>query len=446
MREDTSQREIKMVLERFADLVKKLTSTQGRLEKEAFLRQVADDYELLEVLKFLFNPYIVTGISDKKLNKHKKMEIAPDYDSGLMPIIGYFKNHNTGRDEDIKFLVAKATATQNPELVYSIIKRDLKLGIQNTTLNKVFGAGFVPKFDVMLAERFADNPNHVQDKDFIITEKLDGIRCILIFDPEPAFFSRSGQPILDLVELVDQVKHLPKNFVYDGELLLENTNNLKSEDLYRATVKVTNKDGEKKNILFNMFDMVDKECFKNGIDPTSCIDRKKHLKKTLENLHKKNIGLNLKLVPMLYVGNDINEISRLQDQFARDGGEGIMLNIANAPYECKRTKSLLKVKQFNTADVLVIDVEEGSGANRGRLGAVLVKFHGPDGEEYTVRVGSGFKLDEREKFWHDKDLILGKIIEIGYFELSRNQNDENYSMRFPTFKHVRHDKTEISMH
>jgi len=445
------------MLDRFADLVKKLTSTNGRLEKEAYLQEVANDADVLAVLKFLYNPYIVTGISDKKIAKFRDGDDLPllammsgagqsAAPTNFLDVLEYFETHNTGRDEDVKYLHKFAKSTNHRDLVYSVIKQDLKLGVQNTTLNKVFGEGFVPKFDVMLAENYADNGGYVQGKDYIITEKFDGVRCMVIQDPVPTFFSRQGQSIQGLVELAEQVKHLPPEFIYDGELLLDNPKKLKSEDLYRETVKVTNSDNEKRGLYFNVFDMIDKEAFKKGVDPMPCLARKARLEKLLGDMHAKGLCKNFKIVPMYYVGQDVTEISKWLDKFTRDGGEGIMLNISDAPYECKRTKTLLKVKQFNTADVLVVDVEEGTGANRGKLGAVMVKFIGPDGKNYTCKVGSGFKLEEREQFWADKSLIMGKIIEIGYFELSRNQNDENYSLRFPTFKHLRNDKKEISMH
>jgi len=436
------------MLERFNNLVTKLSSTLGRLEKERFLKEVENDTEVKEILRFLFDPYIVTGISDKKLNKyrgaapHPAPPLTTQPKTNFIDVLDYFKKNNTGRDEDIKFLVKTANATPFPELVYGIIKRDLKLGIQSITLNKVFGADFAPKMDVMLAEPYSDYPEHVAGKDFIITEKLDGVRCVLIFESgSPNFFSRNGKPILDMLELDKEVRHLPKDFVYDGELLLDNPDNLRSDDLYRVTVAVVNSDNIKRALNFNVFDIIGKEQFKLGIDPTTAINRKTKLEKILTD----NQSPHVKAVPMRYVGTDTAQITKWLGTFCNAGGEGVMLNIASAPYECKRTKNLLKVKQFNTADVLVVDVEEGTGANRNKLGAVVVQFIGKDGKKYTCKVGSGFKLEERESFWADKNQIKGKIIEIGYFEMSRNQNDENYSLRFPTFKHLRLDKTEISM-
>ena len=445
-----------MVLERFATLVKQLSSTAGRLDKEAFLRDIRGDKEVEEILKFIFNPYVVTGISDKKLGKFKNAPatlfdlvgenfVTPPAD--FLDVLKYFAKNNTGRDEDIRYLVKIANFSPDPELVYGIIKRDLKLGVQNTTLNKVFGEGFVPKFDVMLAESYADNIEYVAGKRFVITEKLDGVRCVCVFSPAPAFFSRNGQPVLDLVELNDEVKHLDPKFAYDGELIIQKpiTEKMPSDERYRATVKITNSDGQKSGLVYNIFDMVERDTFKRGIDRTECTDRKARLRDAINALHKQKLCPHLRAIPTDYVGNDIAEIAKWAKHYGDKGCEGIMLNIADASYECKRTKNLLKVKQFNTADVLVTDLEEGVGANRGKLGAVVVKFKWRGGE-YTCRVGSGFKQSEREKFWAMPDLLLGKIIEIGYFEISQNQKDANYSLRFPTFKQIRLDKTEISMY
>lgn len=75
-----------------------------------------------------------------------------------------------------------------------------------------------------------------------------------------------------------------------------------------------------------------------------------------------------------------------------------------------------------------------------------IEFIGPDGKIYNCDVGSGLTLEQREDFWAHKDKVLNKIIEISYFEVSMNSNNNSYSLRFPVFKHIRDDKTEISMY
>ena len=431
-------------LDDFASFYQKITGTTSRLEKEAILNAYQDNTAVKEVLQFLFDPFIVTGISKKKLSKNVNLSVEKC--QNLHELLVYFQTHNTGRDEDLAVLkqfTANLDAEQT-ELVNGIIKKDLTLGANEKTLNKVFGADFIPSFNVMLAEKYAENTTFVTGKRFIITEKFDGVRCMLIFNDagEPTFFSRAGKSFDDMVELSAEVRQLDPKMVYDGELLLGTEKNIDSAELYRMTVKVTNSDGVKKGLIYNVFDCLPKVDLLQGGSSIPCETRKMQLS---ENLRKLNLS-HVKEVPILYLGDDVSKIDTICDEYTNMGREGVMVNIANAPYECKRTKNLLKVKRFNAADVLVLDWEEGSGANRGKLGAVTVEFIAPDQKRYTCKVGSGFEKEEREEFFAHPEKIVGHIIEIGYFELSQNQNDDGYSLRFPTFKCLRDDKNEISMH
>ena len=52
------------------------------------------------------------------------------------------------------------------------------------------------------------------------------------------------------------------------------------------------------------------------------------------------------------------------------GYEGVMIKDPDAMYECKRTHSWLKAKPFIEVTLKVVSVEEGTGRNKGRLGAI----------------------------------------------------------------------------
>ena len=429
------------MISNFLELVGKLASTSGRLEKERFLGEYKDDEDVRFYLWFLYNPYIVTGVSGKKLARPP--QLPSETVQTLRELLEYFQKNNTGRDSDLAVLheFANRHNDKERELIYGLVKKDLKLGVQEKTLNKVFGEAYIPVLNVMLAESFWEQQAYLEGKDFVVSLKIDGVRALLMFNEgNPVFFTRQGRTIDGLVELNQAVLALDKDYVYDGELLLEGaTGNV--ADIYRATVRVTASDDDKRGLSFNIFDRVLKSDFVQGRSDQPCLERKTILRDELGRIGNQW----LKFVPMLYIGKDMGRVNELLDEYVEAGEEGIMVSPADSPYECKRTKNLLKVKKFHTADVLVLSIEEGTGANKGKLGAVIVKFHGPDGKEYKCKVGSGFKQDEREHYWNDPSLIIGKIIEIGYFELSKNQNNDDYSLRFPTFKHIRNDKTEISM-
>lgn len=434
-----------MILQEFAEVVTKLQATTGRKEKESILSQYKDNENIKAIFQYVYDPYIILGLSKKSLTKQVPVvvERAP-WD--IIELLRYLSTHNTGRYTDIAY--AQAFINNNKEyrdLIMDIISKDLRTGVQPTTLNKIFGDGFIRSFGVQLAQRYFENPQKYlpQGTTFILSQKLDGIRCVILkdYNGNVEFFTRQGQPIEGLVELAEEARFLSSGYVYDGELLLDKDVK-ESKDLYRETVRVVNSDGEKRGIVFNCFDSISYAEFLRGFDERPTYLRKDFVHKLLQspNFHY------IKEVPNLYLGMDQTEITTWLDKITSEGGEGVMINIADAPYECKRSKYILKVKKFNTADVKVLSLEEGTGANKGRLGAVLVEFLGPDGKSYTCRVGSGFEQSEREYFWKNPDQLQGRIIEIKYFEISNNQENDDYSLRFPTFKAVRFDKDEISMY
>ena len=58
-----------------------------------------------------------------------------------------------------------------------------------------------------------------------------------------------------------------------------------------------------------------------------------------------------------------------------------------------------------------------------------------------MKVGSGFSDELRRQIWTHEVMIVGKIVEIQYFEETTNA-DGGISLRFPVFKDFRPDKTE----
>jgi DNA ligase-1 len=117
------------------------------------------------------------------------------------------------------------------------------------------------------------------------------------------------------------------------------------------------------------------------------------------------------------------------------GFEGIMIKDLDAIYECKRSVSWLKQKPFIEVSLEVTDVEEGTGKNEGRLGA-LVCSGSDDGKAIVVNCGSGFSDSDRIEFWNSRDSLPGQIVEVRADAITQNQ-DGTYSLRFPRFLRFR---------
>jgi DNA ligase-1 len=118
-----------------------------------------------------------------------------------------------------------------------------------------------------------------------------------------------------------------------------------------------------------------------------------------------------------------------------NGYEGIMIKDPDAVYECKRSTSWLKQKPFIEVSLEVTDVEEGTGRNEGRLGALVCSGQ-DDGKDIVVNVGSGFSDSDRSDFWDSRDSLAGQIVEVRADAVTQNQ-DGTYSLRFPRFLRFR---------
>jgi DNA ligase-1 len=119
------------------------------------------------------------------------------------------------------------------------------------------------------------------------------------------------------------------------------------------------------------------------------------------------------------------------------GFEGIMVKPMAGVYECKRSSLWLKVKPFIEVSLTVKDVEEGTGRNAGKLGALIVEGV-DDGKLIKTNVGSGLTDTDRETFWKAKDKLIGQIVEVRADAITQNQDSKDeWSLRFPRFLRFR---------
>lgn len=439
-----------------ASIVKLIGQTSSYNDKLVILTKNANTPGLKEILKFIYNPYCKTGISSAKLNKAGGLMNA-DYirEIGWREAIQYFSTHQTGSDADLVFARAFITYTNHAygpdamRLACAMVTQDLKIGITATSLNKAYGASFIPKTGCMLGTLFGDVPPHKIMWPCIVTEKLDGIRRVLVKENGVCrFYSRSGHEDDGLVEIAEEAKYLPDNFMYDGELLA--VGNFKDCIAQRqATNSIANSKGRKTGLTFNVFDMVPIDDFYSGVCKLHAIDRKIRLGATLmdesiQHLDERWVQLIscfgerddlkfIKPVPILGLVKSLDEVTPIVEQIWARGGEGVMLNTIEGPYEVKRSKCLLKVKHTEEHVLPVVDIIEGTGKFEDALGALVVLYTDKQGRQSYLGVGSGFTDAQRAIIWNHPDQFIGKSVEIECFGESTNSAGTT-SLNCPIFK------------
>ncbi len=130
----------------------------------------------------------------------------------------------------------------------------------------------------------------------------------------------------------------------------------------------------------------------------------------------------LKMIAQQKVDNNA-QLQQLLETVLGKGGEGLMLHRGAAFYQAKRSKDLLKLKQYQDAEAVVLQHLPGKGRNRGRMGALLVKT--ADGTVF--KIGSGFSDQEREN-----PPAIGTMITFKYTGKTKNGVP-----RFASFMRIR---------
>lgn len=421
------------------NIIEELRNTSSRNDKMTILKNNKENELLKTILEFTYNPFKKYKITEKSLGGGDTF--IPTFES-LDLLLHVLRTNNL--DHQIRcsvnhFLVQ--TDEEIRDLYRCVILKDLKIGVNAKTLNKIW-KGLIPTSETgedikpMLASKFEfDKP---PKGEFCVTEKLDGIRCMAICKEDSIqLFSRQGKLIEGCVSIETALMgmriQVGRDFVLDGELLAMNCG---YDTVYKETTKrVKNKNELKEGIYYMAFDMLEMEEFNQSKGVYKYHER---LQKLLD-LDKFMGSMFVRIIQPLYLGSDMNRVLELLEVYKKLGAEGLMVNLMDAPYEFKRSKAILKVKVMETVDLKIIGFEEGTGRNAGRLGALIVDYKG-----YECGVGSGFSDFDREFIWNNQDQYLGKICEIQYFEETKNK-DGGVSLRFPVFKHLRLDKTEPSL-
>ena len=451
------------------DIILSIMEMSGTNEKIDTLKQNEQNERLKNILFYTFNPLYVFGISSKKIAK--ELNMIPTFQTGeLLDLLEYLKEHNTGTDEvinNVQYFIASQDRKYR-EVLQSIVTKSLTLGINAKSINKVWD-NLIQDYEVQQGERLENNIDKLIEsgKKIIVTQKYDGQRCSArVENHKVIMYSRNGKLYEGMHELEQELALLDDG-MYDGELLVNakderDENNLpktadknvkyddkllniiyapmESKELFKKTSSVVNSDdNDKTNVNIWLYDMTPLENFDKMEDYDVPVEvRKKELHDRVEKIRDK--APHLKQVEFLYEGDfDNTKIENMLKQVVSLKQEGMMINVYGSPYEFERSKNMLKVKQMYPVDLRVVDVLEGSGANKGKAGALVVNYKGS-----PLKVGSGLTKEQREEFWNDKSKIIGKIITIKYFEETTNKKDNNKSLRFPIFLEVRNDKDEES--
>ena len=230
-------------------------------------------------------------------------------------------------------------------------------------------------------------------------------RCIITRN---GAFSRQWKPFSTLQHIRDAVQPLfdkyPDLLALDGEMYSHELKD-KFEEIVSIVKqpKASAEDIEKckNNIQYHVYDMITK-------NPKPFNARIPNVRVHLYRLASPY----LKYVETTPIFNQ-EEMDYVYQQYMADGYEGQMIRTFDAFYQNKRTKDLLKRKDFHENEYEIVGYKEGKGS---REGCIILRLAMSDGKEFdSVPVGG---VEYQQRLWARREDLLGLQATVKYQNLS----------------------------
>ena len=235
----------------------------------------------------------------------------------------------------------------------------------------------------MLAHEYKKTENII---DWYASEKLDGVRAIWDYKNKQLLF-RSNKKINAPKWFIENLPDMK----LDGELWIDRGKFNLVSGMTRKKVPI---DSEWKQIKYCVFDLI--------VPDKTYTERKEMYEPVLRELNIPHVVL----VECITI-NNLEKLQNFKLNILSHKGEGVMLRNPKSFYEFKRSKNLLKYKEFTDGEVTLIGYENGSGKYDGLVGSLTVR------NENGIVFNIGTGLDDNDR---KNPPPIGSIIKYKYFD------------------------------
>ncbi len=408
--------------------IEQMRNTSSALEKIEIIK--GSSKFIHKVLEYTYNPFKQYHVTSKTCMKNSHLKSNHSLD--LFEVLDKLTTREvTGHD------AIKLVNGYDSEFLLKIIDKDLGVRAGDSIINKAI-PGLIPTFKVALAKEYEGKCNW--EDGWYASRKLDGVRCLAVVGEDGIckLYSRMGKELTTLNKVKEAIEATGiVNTVFDGEICLVDQDG--NEDFQGIMKQLRRKDHQIENPAYMIFDMLHKPVFE---DKKGGEELGSRLHKLRSFLAGRNINNDILRYTEQYQIADDEHLETWIKLAGENNWEGVMLR-KNVAYEGKRTKNLVKVKQFHDAEYEVLDfdcddhevVRDGKSETIQMLAQVWIEHKG-----HRVKVGSGWSQEQRLQYMDGS--IVGKIITVQYFEETTNDKG-GISLRFPTVKVVHGDKREV---
>jgi DNA ligase-1 len=421
-----------------------VAKTSSRLDKERMLREHASDPLLKRIVQYAYDPFYVYGIEQiPNFEWNPEGEVFTEGTFQFLDDLRYRRVTGNDARDQLESTLALAQGS-SAELLTWIIKKDLRGGFAESTINKVW-PGLLPEFPYMRCS-LPDKSN--MDKwdwlaGVISQEKADGMfaNCKVTGVPDIAFFSRQGTPF-PLDEFKDLLEVIGRSLVcgnqYHGELLVYKDGAPLPREQSNGQLNRVAQGGKLDpdcSLVYAVWDAIPlhEVKAKGKYD----VPYAKRLAELVAMVKRAGDNSPLKVIDTKVVRSKAEAFAHYRE-LLKKGKEGTIVKARNAIWRDGTSKDQVKLKLEVDVELEVTDFIEGEGKYEGSLGALVCKS--ACGQ---LEVNVNGRTDAmRDEVWSNKLDWLGAIVTVRANSImTPSEEGKAHSLFLPRFIEQRKDKS-----
>ena len=418
------------------EIIAALAAETSTKAKSAILEKYKDNFDLKLYFKATLDPFINYWIRISDVP-----ELSGINNLDAVTIQEVINNLNgrvfTGHAaRDYVYGVMLSLTVEDQILLKNMVNRDANCKVAEGLVNKCW-KNLIPEFPVMLADKYdaktAKNVPEGQDK-IIVQKKEDGGRVAIVVLPDSSVtvYSRNGN-ILETHGVFDATFNQYPGKVFDGELIAIDhdgkvLDRKTSGGYFNKAVRGTISLEEAEQLQAVLWDIISYDKWLVGFD-------------------SKPYNLRLAELMSCAYTMPINRVSFIETEFVstheecqefyarmlEQGFEGAMMKVATMPWEAKRSKLVLKLKETKDATLKCVGVQPHT-KNPLLIGSLECET---SCGRLKVSIGSGLTEEDRNR---DPSYFVDKLIDMQYNMLITKKNTDDYSMFLPRYRSIRLDQ------
>lgn len=407
------------------DILNKLRTTASTKEKVLILTENKDNPELTEILKATYDKVTYTyGVTSRTV---EACETDEKTGFSMKEVLTKLNDREVTGHKALCLCKAflNSNDSETNDLFLKVIDRDLKIGVNVKTVNKVF-KNLVPKPFYCRCDVLSEKTLKKFKFPALIQLKCDGsYREVCVNNGNVSILTRSGEPDTNPV-IEKEIAGMPDGY-YLGEFTLGKAD--ETADRFTGNGNLNSDTPDYDNIHFTVWDHLTESEYALK-DKTPYGERFKRLNFSTEHIH---------VVPSKTVKN-IEEALSVTSEYMNNGLEGGVLKSFDMQFKNGTSKEQLKIKLKVDLDLRCTGFLKGTKGTKYESQNKVILFENDEG---TIRGQCSGMTDEMvSEVTQNPEKYIGKIVAVQFNDLSKSEDNDYYALTHPRFIQFRDDKNE----